>query len=72
MRYKIGESGADAAYGGSTHFVEITVILTFVIGILFLLAGYYGKQAWMKFWGYLTIFTCAGFWVAQAMGLFKL
>lgn len=72
MRYRIGETGAEAAYGSSTHIVELTIVITFVIGIGFLLAGHYGKQTWMKFWGYLTIITCVGFWIAQAMGVFEL
>ena len=72
MRYKIGETGADATYGASTHIVELTIFITFIIGIGFLLAGHYGKQMRMKFWGILTILTCAGFWIAQAMGIFTL
>ena len=68
MRYKIGETGAEDAYAGSVHIVELTIFLTFLIGIGFLLAGVFGKQAWMKFWGILTILVCGGFWLAQAMG----
>ena len=72
MRYKIGETGAEDAYAGSVHFVELTIFLTFLVGIGFLLAGIYGKQAWMKFWGILTILVCGGFWIAQWVGWFKL
>lgn len=72
MRYKIGETAAENAYAGSAHFVELTIFLTFLVGIGFLLAGKYGKQKWMTFWGWLTMFTCACFWGAQAMGVFKL
>ena len=69
MRYKIGE-GAENAYANSTHFVELTIFLTFLAGIAFLLAGIYGKQAWMKFWGILTVLVCAGFWLGSALGWF--
>ena len=71
MRYRIGEVASENAYANSVHFVELTVYVTLLIGVGFLIAGYRGRQSWLKIWGGLTIFACAAFFVAQYLGLFS-
>ena len=72
MRYKIGETAAENAYAGSAHFVELTVFVTLLIGIGFILAGVYGKQVWLKMWGVFTVIACAVFYTGQILGWFRL
>ncbi len=48
-------------------FVELTVGLTLVIGVLLLIAGVYGKQRWLGFWGVTTLIACAVYYVWVAL-----
>lgn len=49
------------------EFVELTVALTLLIGILLLVAGFYGKQRWLIFWGSTTLVACAVYYVWVAL-----
>lgn len=49
------------------EFVELTVGLTLVIGLLMLGAGIYGKQRWLVFWGSTTLVACAVYYVWVAL-----
>ena len=62
----------DKLWGGrfsepTDAFVELTVGLTLVIGVLLLIAGVYGKQRWLGFWGVTTLIACAVYYVWVAL-----
>lgn len=40
-------------------FVELTVALTLVIGMVLLGLGIFGKQRWLRIWGTTTLVACA-------------
>jgi hypothetical protein len=58
VRYR---EGAEALGGAppSQEFVTVTVWMTLIIGVVFLVAGIHGRQRWLVFWGALTLVACA-------------
>ena len=59
MRYRIGEAPVEGAYASTNDFVTFTVWLTFVVGVIFIIAGYKGRQRWLLVWGVITLVACA-------------
>jgi len=56
MRYSILTK--DINHNPSKHIVDGTVILTLIIGLIFLYFGMRFKKIWIKFWGITTIIAC--------------
>jgi hypothetical protein len=66
MRYLESQVPPDAqAFVAPTTdaFVELTVALTLIIGLLALAAGRFGRQRWLTFWGRVTLLACAVYYV---------
>ncbi len=40
------------------HFVDITVWLTLIVGVVFIALGKHGRQRWLSFWGIATVLMC--------------
>ena len=62
MRYRETElplGSTDYVAPTTDEFVTLTVWLTLIIGFVLLAGGIYGKQRWLKFWGWTTLFACA-------------
>ena len=57
MRYSI--LAKDKSHNPSEHVVDGTVILTLIIGLIFLYFGMRFKKIWIKFWGITTIIACS-------------
>jgi len=49
-------------------FVVLTVWLTLIIGIVFVVAGLYGRQRWLLIWGVVTLVACAIYFVWPWVG----
>jgi hypothetical protein len=62
VRYRDGTNAAANA-APSQDFVTITVVMTFVIGVIFVFVGLRAQQRWLTFWGALTLLACAGYFV---------
>jgi flagellar biogenesis protein FliO len=47
-------------------FVSLTVCLTLIIGVIFVVGGLYGRQRWLQIWGGLTLVACGVYyaWLA--------
>ena len=69
MRYRLAEDGSVAAAQSSADFVALTVWFTLFVGIGFVLAGVYGRQRWLQFWGALTCVCCAAYFMRGLFGL---
>ena len=63
MRYLDGQPEQSAYYAGTNDFVGVTVFLTLLIGILFVVAGWKGRQIWLGTWGVLTLIACAVYYL---------
>lgn len=61
MRYREGQlpEQIGAQVPLTDDFVALTVWLTFFIGVIFVVAGVYGRQRWLLFWGVVTLAACA-------------
>ena len=63
MRYREGQlpeqSGMPVPQ--TDDFVALTVWLTLLIGILFVVGGLYGRQRWLTIWGVFTLIACTVF-----------
>lgn len=46
------------------EFVELTVWMSFFIGVLFTATGFKARQRWLVFWGALTLLACAVYWIS--------
>lgn len=62
MRYREGTLPTDAAAPGS-DMVTATVLMTLVIGIGFVIAGYRGRQWWLAIWGAITVLVSVVYFV---------
>ena len=47
----------------SDDFVALTVWLTFIIGVAFIIMGIYGRQRWLQFWGITTLIACGAYFI---------
>lgn len=66
MRYRESQvplEAQDFVAPTTDEFVELTVVLTLIIGLLALVAGRYGRQGWLQFWGGVTLLACAVYYV---------
>ena len=62
MRYRETElppDGPPPVAPTTNDFVELTVVLTLICGVLLLAGGIHGRQRWLKFWGGTTLVACA-------------
>lgn len=67
MRYREGAPGI-ADYGSTEGFLVATVVFTLITGIVFVIAGRYGRQLWLTFWGGLSILVCSVYLVLMGFG----
>lgn len=62
MRYRETElkpGTTDYIAPTTDDFVDLTVALTLVIGVVLLGLGSHGRQRWLQFWGATTLVACA-------------
>ena len=62
MRYRVTEAGMVPAQA-SVDIVTVTVWVTLLIGVLFVVVGIRGQQRWLRFWGALTCLCCGVYFV---------
>ncbi len=67
MRYREGGPPGIADYGTTDAFLVATVVFTLVTGIVFVVAGRYGRQLWLTFWGILSIVVCSVYLALMAL-----
>jgi len=67
MRYREDQPGIPD-YGATDDFIVGTIVFTLLVGIVFVIAGRFGRQLWLRFWGWLSILVCGGYLVAMALG----
>lgn len=65
MRYRDGQlpEQLGAQVPLTDDFVSLTVWLTFLVGVLFVAAGLYGRQRWLQIWGGMTLVACGAYYV---------
>lgn len=70
MRYREGQVPAEGApdFGRTDDFVALTVWLTLLIGVLFVVGGLWGRQRWLTIWGVLTLLACAAYFARSWLG----
>ena len=68
MRYREDAPPGVPVHNVTDDFLIITVVFTFFVGILMVVAGRYGRQLWLTFWGWLSILVCGGYIVAFFIG----
>ncbi len=70
MRYREGQlpEQTGTAVPQTDDFVVLTVWLTLIIGIVFVVAGLYGRQRWLLIWGVVTLVACAIYFVWPWVG----
>lgn len=68
MRYRDGQlpEQIGAQVPLTDDFVSLTVCLTLIIGVIFVVGGLYGRQRWLQIWGGLTLVACGVYyaWLA--------
>ena len=69
MRYRITPDGLDASPQATGDVVVATVWFTLFVGLLFIVAGIYGRQRWLQFWGVLTCVSCGLYFGRDWLGL---
>lgn len=57
------------AVENSAGVVTGTVWFTLLVGIIFIVLGYRGKQRWLQFWGWLTCLLCGVYFFRDVIGL---
>lgn len=69
MRYRDGQLPEDTGLQIplTDDFVALTVWLTLLIGIAFVVGGVYGRQRWLTIWGATTLLACAVYFVWAAL-----
>ncbi len=67
MRYREGSPPGIADYGVTEGFLVATVVFTLFTGIVFVIAGRYGRQLWLIFWGGLSILVCGVYLLLMAL-----
>jgi len=71
MRYREGQDINNLQQETLTSGVsDITVAYTLVIGFIFIALARYGKQAWLMFWGIVTVAAVAIYVVIRWFNLF--
>ena len=68
MRYREDAAAGVSATTSTEAFLVATVVFTLVVGILMIVAGRYGRQLWLTFWGWLSIVVCGGYLLGFALG----
>ena len=68
MRYLDGQVPGATEHAGTPEFVGFTVFLTLVIGVIFVIAGWKGRQIWLASWGALTLVACSLYYL-HAVGV---
>ena len=68
MRYREGGTPGIADYGSTEGFLVATVVFTLLTGIVFVVAGRYGRQLWLIFWGALSILVCSVYLLLMGVG----
>ena len=69
MRYREVEDVTELGPPVEDHLTDITVVVTLLIGILFVVAGRFGKQRWLIHWGLISIVACITYFVTVSMQL---
>lgn len=62
MRYRetqVTPDGQHPTAPTTDDFVDLTVVLTLLCGVLLLGGGIHGRQRWLQFWGGATLVACA-------------
>ncbi len=70
MRYRT-DQGPNEAYPYSEsmhHMLTLTMSFSIVIGIIFVVAGTYGKILWLRVWGAALTMLSLGYLVADFLG----
>jgi len=70
VRYRTDQGPNEVyPYSESMHqMLSLTMVLSIVIGILFIVAGTRGKIMWMQAWGAVLALLAAGYLVADWLG----
>ena len=70
MRYRTDQGPNEAyPYAESMHqMLTLTMALSIVIGIVFIIAGSHGKIMWMKYWGAGLLLLSVGYLFADYFG----
>jgi len=58
MRYREVEDVTELGPPIDDHLADATVFVTFLIGILFIFMGRFGRQRWLVHWGGLSLIAC--------------
>ncbi|MEM7543681.1 MAG: hypothetical protein AAF384_19140 [Pseudomonadota bacterium] len=61
--------GSLAEPAATLAWVDLTIALTFVIGVIFLSVGRWAKQRWLVFWGALSCLASATYGVLRFSGV---
>jgi hypothetical protein len=62
MRYSIYTENKN---NPSDAITDGTVVFTLFTGIIFLYVGIKVKKNWVKFWGFITIISCVGYFIIK-------
>ena len=69
MRYREVEDVSELGPPLEDHLMDVTVVVTLLIGFLFIGMGRFGKQRWLIHWGVISIIASGIYFVAVANDL---
>lgn len=71
MRYRTDQGPNEAyPYAESMHqMLTLTMVLSIIIGVVFIIAGIHGKIIWMKAWGVGLLLLSIAYLFADYFGL---